>query len=68
MDLVAAVVADEQSFELVKPGEGALDDPACASEPGAVFGLAPGNLGLDASGAKLAPQIEPVARSTLRTT
>ena len=42
----AAVVADEQSFELVQPGEGALDDPAVAAEPGAVLGLAAGDLRL----------------------
>ena len=47
VDVAAAVVADEQSFELVQPGEGALDDPAGAAEPGAVFGLAAGDLGLD---------------------
>ncbi len=28
VDLGAAVVADEQPFEVVQPGEGALDDPA----------------------------------------
>ena len=36
VDLVAAVVADEQPFELMQPGEGALDHPAVAAEPGAV--------------------------------
>ena len=46
MDLGAAVVADEQPFELVQPGEGALDDPAVAAEPGAVLGLAARDLGL----------------------
>ena len=54
MDLVAAVVADEQSFELVQPGEGALDDPAVAAEPGAVLGLAACDLGCDATPAELA--------------
>ena len=49
MDLGAAVVADEQPFELVQPGEGALDDPAVAAEAGAVLGLAAGDLGLDAA-------------------
>lgn len=44
MDLGAAVVADEQLFELVQPGEGALDDPAVAAEAGAVLGLAPCDL------------------------
>ena len=47
MDLVAAVVADEKSFVVVQPGEGALDDPADPAEAGAVFGLAAGDLGLD---------------------
>jgi hypothetical protein len=42
--VVAAVVADEQPFELVQPGEGALDHPAVASEAGAVLGLAAGDL------------------------
>jgi hypothetical protein len=32
VDLGAAVVADEESFELVEPGEGALDDSAVAAE------------------------------------
>ena len=38
VDVRGAVVADEQPFELVgaEPGEGALDHPAGASEPGAV--------------------------------
>ena len=47
MDVVAAVVADEQSLELMQPGEAALDDPAGAAEPGAVLGLAAGDLGDD---------------------
>ena len=55
MDVGAAVVADEESFELVQPGEGALDDPAVASEAGAVFGLATGDLTRDPSLAELAP-------------
>jgi hypothetical protein len=54
VDFVAAVVADEQSFELVQPGEGALDDPAVAAEPGAVLGLAACDLGCDAAPAELA--------------
>ena len=49
MDFVAAVVADEQSFEVVEPGEGALDDPAPPAEPGAVLGLAASDDGFDAS-------------------
>jgi hypothetical protein len=44
VDLVAAVVADEQSLEVMQPGEGALDDPPHAAEPGSVLGLAAGDL------------------------
>ena len=47
MDLVAAVVADEQPFEVVQPGEGALDDPAGVAEPGSVSEVAAGDLRLD---------------------
>ena len=54
MDLVAAVVADEQTFELVQPGEGAFDDPAVAAESGAVTGAAARDFGCDAAAAKLA--------------
>jgi hypothetical protein len=54
VDLVAAVVADEQSLELVQPGEGALDDPAGAAETGAVLGLAAGDLCSDPARAELA--------------
>jgi len=55
VDLVAAVVADEQSFGLVQPGEGALDDPAIAAQAGAVRGAATGDLGFDAAAAQFAP-------------
>jgi hypothetical protein len=54
VDLGAAVVADEQALEAVQPGEGALDHPAVASEPGAVLGLAAGDLGGDPALAELA--------------
>lgn len=54
MHLVAAVVADEQPFELVQPGEGALDDPAVAAQAGAVRGLATSEFGGDAAPAELA--------------
>ena len=50
----AAFVADEQPLELVQPGEGALDDPAVAAEPGAVLGLAARDHRLDAARAELA--------------
>ncbi len=53
MDLVAAVVADEQPFELVQPGEGAFDDPAVAAQAGTVPGPAAGDLGCDAAAAEL---------------
>jgi hypothetical protein len=53
VDLVAAVVADEEPFEVVEPGEGALDNPA-AAEPGPVFGSAAGDLGPDPAPAELA--------------
>jgi hypothetical protein len=43
----AAFVADEQPFELVEVGEGALDDPADDAEPGAVLGLTAGDQGCD---------------------
>jgi hypothetical protein len=32
VDLGTAVVADEESLELVEPGEGSFDDPAVAAE------------------------------------
>ena len=54
MDLVAAVVADEQPFELVQPGEGAFDDPTVAAEPRAVTGAAASDLRRDAAAAELA--------------
>ena len=49
MDVLVAVVADEQPLEVVQPGEGALDDPAVAAEPGTVLCLAAGDHGLDPS-------------------
>ena len=49
MDVGAAVVADEQSFELMQPGEGALDDPAVTAEAGAVLGLAAGDHRFDSA-------------------
>jgi hypothetical protein len=55
VDFVAAVVADEQPFEVVEPGEGAFDDPADAAEAGAVLGLAARDLGADAASSELAP-------------
>ena len=54
MDVGAAVVPDEQALELVEPGEGVLDDPAVAAEPGAVLALAAADQGLDRSLPELA--------------
>lgn len=41
MDVGASFVADAESSVLVKPGEGALDDPTLAAEAGAAW-CAPG--------------------------
>jgi len=49
VDLGASVVADEQSLEVVEPGEGPLDDPTSPTEPGAVLRLAASDDGFDAS-------------------
>jgi hypothetical protein len=49
VDLVAAVVADEQPLEVMQPGEGALDNPADVAESGAVLGLAARDLRGDAA-------------------
>ena len=49
MDLVAAVVANEQPLEVMQPGEGALDDPADAAESGAVLCLPASDLRGDAA-------------------
>jgi hypothetical protein len=53
VDLGAAVVADEQSLEVMQPGEGALDDPARSSQAGAVLRLAARDLGSDPALAQL---------------
>ena len=49
VDVGAAFVADEQPFEVVQPGEGALDDPALTAETGAVLALAARDQRLDAA-------------------
>jgi hypothetical protein len=49
VDVVAAVGADEQPTSVVQPGEGALDDPALSTEPGAVLGLAARDQRLDST-------------------
>ena len=53
MDVGAAVVTNEQSFVVVEPGEGALDDPTNAAEAGAVLGLATRDLRFDPTRAEL---------------
>jgi hypothetical protein len=55
VDLVAAVVANEQPLELVEPREGALDDPARTTQARAVLGLAAGDVGGDPASTELAP-------------
>ena len=55
MHVGPAFVADEQALEVVQPGEGALDDPAVAAEPGAVLGLAAGDHRFDPALAQRAP-------------
>jgi hypothetical protein len=53
VDLVAAVVTDEQPLEVVQPGAGALDDPADAPQSRAVLGLAASDLRRDATSTQL---------------
>ena len=55
MHVGSSLVADEQSLELMQPGKRALDDPAVATEPGAVLGLTAGDPGLDPASAEQAP-------------
>lgn len=64
----ACLVADAESFELVEPGEGALDDPPGLSRPGAVRGTAPGDHRCDPTGAdETAVLVEVVAAIGPRT-
>jgi hypothetical protein len=49
VNVVAAVGTDEQAASVMEPGEGALDDPAVAAEPRAMFALTTGDQRLDAS-------------------
>jgi hypothetical protein len=70
MDLVVAVVADEELLEVAQSGEGALDDPAGAAELGAVLGLVACDLRRDPAPAELAPVlvvvIPPISGDALR--
>jgi hypothetical protein len=54
MDVGAAFGADAEASVLVKPGDGALDDPAFFAESGAVLGALSGDRGADAAGSELA--------------
>jgi hypothetical protein len=49
VDVFAAVGANEKAAAVTEPGEGALDDPTVATEPGAVLGLASRDHGFDAA-------------------
>jgi hypothetical protein len=49
VDVVAPVGAQQESAAVMEPGEGAFDDPAVASEPRSVFGLAASDDRFDAS-------------------
>jgi hypothetical protein len=50
VEVGAYLVADAEAFELVEPGEGPLDDPACLAQAGAVWDASAGDLGCDAAG------------------
>ena len=49
MEVGSLLVADTESFELMEPGEGPLDDPAGAAKAGAVGNAASGDQGSDAA-------------------
>lgn len=53
MDVGAAFVADTEPPVLVKPANGAFDDPALPAETRAVRGAPPGDLRADPAGAQL---------------
>ena len=54
MELGPSLEANEQSSELVQPGEGALDDPQVATEAGSMRSLTTGDLWSDAAPPELA--------------
>jgi hypothetical protein len=54
VDVGTTVVTDEQTLELMQPGKCPLDDPAVATEPGTVLGVAPRDLRFDGALARLA--------------
>lgn len=49
VEVGASFVAGAETFELVQPGEGALDHPAHLAQSGAVGDAASGDQGLDAA-------------------
>ena len=49
MEIGSSFVAGAEPFELVQPGEGALDHPAHLAQSGAVGDAASGNHGFDAA-------------------
>ncbi|GLW59637.1 hypothetical protein Kpho01_76470 [Kitasatospora phosalacinea] len=49
MEIGASLVAGAETFELVQPGEGALDHPAHLAQPGPMGDAAPGDQRLDAA-------------------
>jgi hypothetical protein len=55
VDVGASFVADTQSPVLVKPADGAFDDPALFAKPGAVVFLGPRDRGGDAADTQLGP-------------
>lgn len=55
MEVGAYLVADAEPFELMQPGEGALDDPSSLAQPGAVRGATAGDLGCDPASPDEAP-------------
>jgi hypothetical protein len=49
VEVGSLLIADTESFELMEPGEGPLDDSAGAAEAGAVGNAASGDQGSDAA-------------------
>jgi hypothetical protein len=50
VEVGAYLVADPESFELVEPGEGPLDDPTGLAQSGTMSGAFAGDLRFDAAG------------------
>jgi hypothetical protein len=50
VEVGAYLVADPESFELVEPGEGPLDDPSGLAESGSMCSAFSGDLRCDAAG------------------